>query len=84
MYTGVQWTATLNPNETRTWSTLNWNPASHVVWYITPASMNASAPELQWTVAVERASAAACTYWITVQNLTDAAVTFEGRYAILN
>jgi hypothetical protein len=84
MYTGVQFTGTLNPNETRKWFTFNWNPASHVVWYMMPTSVNTAVPELQWTVAVERASATACTYWITVQNLTGSAITFEGRYAVLN
>ena len=39
---------------------------------------------LDWEVAVERANNAQCTYWITVRNLTNAPVTFEGRYAVLS
>jgi hypothetical protein len=33
---------------------------------------------------VQRATPEFVTYWITVTNLTAAAVTFEGRYAILS
>ncbi len=42
------------------------------------------APQLDWDTEVERADATHCTYWITVKNLTNTAVTFEGRYAVLN
>jgi glycyl-tRNA synthetase alpha subunit len=48
---------------------------------ITPKSGN---PELGWDVAVERANATQCTYWITVKNLTNVQVSFEGRFAILS
>ena len=82
MITGVQFTGTLTPNQTQRWFTFNWNPASHVVWYMMPTSPQ-SAPEVSWSVAVQRADATHCTYWITVTNLTATTVTFEGRYAIL-
>jgi hypothetical protein len=49
-----------------------------------PTTPRTGAPELNWTVEVERADANACTYWITVRNLTPVPVTFEGRYAVLN
>lgn len=39
--------------------------------------------EVTWSVAVQRATATACTYWITVTNLTAAPITFEARYAIV-
>ena len=42
------------------------------------------APELWWDVQVERADARYVTYWITVKNLTNQPVDFEGRYAILS
>ena len=84
MTTGVQWTGTLNPNETRRWFTWGWNPAQHVVWYMMSTSAQSGAPQVDWTVAVERANANQCTYWITVKNLTARNVTFEGRYAILS
>jgi glycyl-tRNA synthetase alpha subunit len=48
-----------------------------------PTSPAPGAPELSWTVAVERANATQVTYWITVQNLTGSTVNFEGRYAVL-
>jgi len=55
-----------------------------VVWYVVPRTVRNGAPELDWDVEVERASADKATYWITVKNLTNVAVTFEGRYAVLN
>jgi hypothetical protein len=49
-----------------------------------PTSPQVGAPQVDWDVAVERADAYVCTYWITVKNLTNQNLTFEGRYAILN
>jgi hypothetical protein len=49
-----------------------------------PTTVKPGAAELDWDVAVERADANNCTYWITVKNLTSAPVTFEGRFAVLN
>jgi hypothetical protein len=82
MITGVQFTGTLAPNQTQRWFTFNWNSAWHVVWYMMPTSTQ-SVPEVKWSVAVQRADASHCTYWITATNLTATTVTFEGRYAIL-
>ncbi len=82
MTTGVQFTGSLTANQTQKWFTFNWNPANHIVWYVVPTSVT-TVPEVQWSVAVQRSSATAVTYWITVTNLTAATVTFEGRYAIL-
>jgi hypothetical protein len=84
MHTGVQWTGSLNANQTQRWFTFNWAPASHVVWYMMPTTPNASGAELNWSVAVQRSDAGHVTYWITVSNLTAAPITFEGRYAVLN
>ncbi len=84
MYTGVQWTGTIAANATQKWFTYGWSAAQHVVWYMMPTSPQPGAPELDWDVAVERANATQCTYWITVKNLTGNAVTFEGRYAVLS
>jgi hypothetical protein len=55
-----------------------------MIWYVVPTSPVAGAPQLDWDVAVERADATRCTYWITVKNLTTQTVAFEGRYAVLN
>ena len=40
-------------------------------------------PQLGLTVQVERATDRYATYWLTVQNLTNQIVNFEGRYAVL-
>jgi hypothetical protein len=48
-----------------------------------PTSTAPGAPEVGWDVAVERASATACTYWITVTNRTGNTINFEGRFAVL-
>ncbi len=84
MRTGVQFTGTIGPNATGRWFTWGWPAASHVVWYLMPTSPQSGAPQLDWDIAVERANATQCTYWITVKNLTASQVTFEGRYAILS
>lgn len=80
---GTQWIGTIGPNQTQHWFTYNWPPAWHVVWNIMPLTPCPGGPQLTFTVQVERASASACTHWITVKNLTPAAVRFEGRYDIL-
>jgi hypothetical protein len=84
MWTNVQFTGTLGPGASNRWFTHSWPVAWHVVWYMMPTSPQAGAPQLDWDVAVERANAGQCTYWITVKNLTTTAVTFEARYAVLS
>ena len=84
MHTGVQWTGSLGANQTRRWFTFNWNPASHVVWYMMPTSPNPGAAELNWSTALQRTDPSHVTYWITVTNMTNQPITFEGRYAVLN
>jgi hypothetical protein len=83
MRTSIQWTGTLGPGATQRWFTYGWPAAWHVVWYMMPTSPQVGGPQLDWDVAVERANATSCTYWITVKNLTSNTVTFEGRYAVL-
>lgn len=83
MWTGIQWTGTLGPNASNSWYTWGWPVASRIVWYMIPTSPQAGAPQLDWTIAVERANTTQCTYWITVKNLTSNPLTFEGRYAVL-
>jgi hypothetical protein len=81
---GVQWTGTLTANQSNRWYTFNWPATWHVVWTVMPTTVRPGAPELWWDVQVERADAEHVTYWITVKNLTDQPVGFEGRYAILS
>jgi hypothetical protein len=84
MTTGTQFTGALTANQTRKWFTHSWPASWHVVWYIVATTPQSGAPQLNWEVAVERADATQCTYWITVKNLTAANVSFEARYAVLN
>lgn len=84
MRTGTQFTGTVPANATRRWFTHSWPAEWHVVWYMVPTSVRRGAPQVDWDVAVERADATRCTYWITVKNLTSQPLTFEGRYAIMN
>lgn len=84
MWTNVQFTGSLGGGATHRWFTWGWPAGWHVVWYLVPTTPRVGSPQIDWDVAVERASATQCTYWITVKNLTPDAVTFEGRYAVLN
>jgi len=84
MRVGVQWIGSLNAGQARRWFTFNWPESWQVVWTIVPTSPRPGAPQVEWDVAPERASAGMITYWITVRNLTSAPLTFEGRYAVLN
>jgi hypothetical protein len=84
MTTGVQFTGTLGPNASQKWFTHSWPVAWHVVWDMMPTSPQSGAPQVDWNVGVERASATLCTYWITVKNLTNASLTFEARYAVMS
>lgn len=84
MWTGVQFNGSLGPNGSNRWFTFNWPTTWHVVWYMVPTSVRPGAPQLEWNVAVERADATHATYWITVKNLTNQNLTFEGRFAVLN
>jgi hypothetical protein len=81
---GVQWRGTIESGATRRWFTYGWPAQWHMLWTIMPTSICSGAPQLSWSVAVERASATHCTYWITVKNQTSRTVRFEGRYDVLS
>lgn len=83
METGIQFTGSLAPGASNQWYTYDWAPEQQVVWTVIPTSPRPGAPQVEWSVAVNRESETACTYWITVHNLTQEAVDFEGRFAIL-
>jgi hypothetical protein len=84
MRVGIQFTGALSASGTRRWFTFNWPANWHVLWYVVPTSPRVGGPQIEWQVAVERASSTHITYWITVRNLTSNAVNIEGRYAVLN
>jgi hypothetical protein len=83
MWTNVQFTGTLGPGASNRWFTWGWPAAWQLVRYMMSTSPQQGAPQVDWDVAVERADPNACTYWITVKNLTAQSVTFEARYAVL-
>ena len=84
MWTGKQFSGTLKPHETQYCFTWGWPPEWHVVWYMMPTSPQIGAAQVDWDVAVERANATQCTYWLTVKNLTGATVNYDGRFAVLS
>jgi hypothetical protein len=81
---GTQFTGSINPNGTKRWFTFNWPADWDVVWSVVPTSPRIGAPQLDWDVAVERASASNITYWISIRNLTSSSIDIEARYAIMN
>jgi hypothetical protein len=81
---GVQWFGSIGPNASRRWFTFGWPARWHVIWTVMPLTPCPGGPQLTWQVAVERASADQCTYWVTVQNLTGDPVKFEGRFDVLS
>lgn len=84
MRVGVQFTGSLGARQTRRWFTFRWPASWHVVWTVVPTTPRSGAPQIDWTVDVERASSEYITYWISIRNLTDQAVNIEARYAQLN
>lgn len=84
MRIGVQFTGTLQANQTMKWYTFNWPQEWHVIWNVVPTTPRPGSPEIEWSVEVERASTQYITYWITVKNLTPVTVNIEARYAIMN
>ncbi|QQZ28036.1 S8 family serine peptidase [Thiothrix subterranea] len=80
---GVQFTGTLQANQTGRWFTFGWPAHWHVVWTVVPTSPQSGAPQIEWKVQVERATDSHVTYWINVTNLTASTVNIEGRFAVL-
>ena len=83
MQIGTQFTGTVAANATQRWFTHSWPPDWNVVWTVVPTTPAPGAPQIEWSVEVQRSSPTAVTYWIDVHNLTAASVEVEGRFAIL-
>jgi hypothetical protein len=83
MRVGTQFSGTVAAGGTRRWFTHSWDAAHHVVWTIVPVTPGPGSAQVEWDVQVQRASATALTYWLTVRNLSAAAVDIEARYAML-
>jgi hypothetical protein len=84
MKAGTQFTGTVAGGATKTWFTHSWKPESHVVWTVIPVTPGPGAPQIEWSVRVQRASATLLTYHLTIRNLSAAPVDIEARYAILS
>jgi hypothetical protein len=84
MVVGVQFTGSIAANSSKRWFTFNWPAAWNVVWTVVSTSPVLGAPQVEWDVAVERATATTITYWITIRNLTGNPTNIEARYAITN
>jgi hypothetical protein len=81
---GVQWIGSLAANESRRWFTWGWPATWHILWTVMPTTPRVGAPQVGWTVEVERGDSERATYWVTVRNLTPEPLQFEGRFAILS
>ncbi|MGW0807371.1 hypothetical protein [Nonomuraea sp. NPDC002799] len=84
MFVGTQFTGTVPANQARRWFTFNWPAAWQVDWNVMSTSPQPGAAQIEWDVAVERATADRITYWITIRNVTGQDVNIEARYAVLN
>jgi hypothetical protein len=84
MVVGTQFTGTVSPHAAGRWFTFNWPANWNVVWTVVSTTPLVGIPQVEWDVAVERASPTAITYWITISNLTGVPINVEARYAITN
>lgn len=84
MQVGVQFTGTVQGGQSQRWFTFGWPADWETSWTVVPTTVRLGAPEIEWDVAVERATTTTVTYWITIRNLTSAPVDIEARYAIFN
>ena len=84
MVVGVQISDTMPPNASIDYFTYGWDPAWDVVWTVVPTTPAPGQPQVEWDVAIERATDTSVTYHVTITNLTSSDVGVEGRYAILN
>jgi len=84
MQVGTQFTGTVAASSARRWFTHSWDPVHHVVWTVVPVTPNPGAAQVEWDVEVQRSSATAISYWLTIRNLSGAPVDIEARYAILD
>ncbi|WP_333771078.1 hypothetical protein, partial [Streptomyces sp. IBSBF 2435] len=82
--TGVQFTGTLSALTSGRWFTFNWPASWHVIWYAVSTSPSSGVIQVDSSWAVERSSVDYITYWITIRNLSNAAINVEGRFSILN
>ncbi len=84
MRLGVQFTGEVPANSTKRWFTFRWPQEWRVIWMVVPTGpVQDSAPQIHWTVNVERQTAEFLKYWIEITNTTGDPVQIEARYAVL-
>lgn len=84
MRVGTQFSGTIAAGSSARWFTYSWPADWHVVWTLVPTTPNPGGPQVEWDVAVQRATATHLTYWLTIRNLSSASVGIEARYEVLN
>jgi hypothetical protein len=85
MIFGTQFTGSVATGQTRTWFTHSWQQSYHVVWSVIPTSpIVDGGAQLEWSVQSTRQATNLVKWFIVVKNVTNAPVTFQARYAILN
>jgi hypothetical protein len=84
MVVGTLFTGPVGSSSAVRWFSSGWPAGWNVIWTVVSTTPVVGAPQVEWDVAVERATASNITYWITVRNLTSRPVNVEGRYAVMN
>lgn len=84
MRVGTQFSDTLAGGATHKWFTHSWPAGWHVVWTVVPTTAGPGAAQIEWQVEVQRSTTTNLTYWLTIHNLSAAAVGFEARFEVLN
>ncbi len=84
MVVGTQFTGSVPAFSSQRWFTFAWPVSWHVIWSVISTTPVVGNPQVQWDVAVERASATDITYWITITNITANPINIEAHYAIMN
>jgi hypothetical protein len=84
MVVGTQFTGSVPAFSTRRWFTWGWPVSWHTIWTVISTTPVVGNPQVEWDVAVERASGTDITYWITIRNITGSDINIEAHYAIVN
>lgn len=83
-WSGVQFTATIPANSTRSWFTHSWPFHWFVVWIAVPTSPAVDGPEqIEWKVQITRQTETLLKYFIEIRNMRNYPVTVQARYQVL-
>lgn len=82
---GVQFSGSVPAGQTRRWFTHSWNANSNMLWSIVPTGPAVDGEaQLEWKVQCTRQTPTLLKWFLEIKNVTNVAVTFEARYAVLN